>query len=205
MGKLDVTRRSLLKAGAFGGLGAIGLSLAGTPWSKALAASGSVTLADIGVGDPAGDWSRYTNKTDWDVNLVAVGNAPATIINVLLGGGGTSTYDALHIVGGVQEPLAQLGLVLPVDPSRMPNWGANEYISQYFVEDAPGWPAYRPRGAGLRDPDHPAGRIDLLPAGRDRRRGLGRFLRRPLRPAIPGYGALEDNYTTAGRTRRLST
>ena len=150
MGKLDLTRRSLLKAGGLGGLGAIGLSLAGTPWSKALAASGSVTLADIGVGDPAGDWSRYTDKSGWDVNLVAVGNAPATIINVLLGGGGTSTYDALHIVGGVQEPLAQLGLVLPVDPSRMPNWGANEYISQYFVDGRARLAAYRPRGAGLR-------------------------------------------------------
>ena len=198
MGKLDLTRRSLLKAGGMGGLGAIGLSLAGSPWSKALAASGSVTLADIGVGDPAGDWSRYSNKTDWDVNLVAVGNAPATIINVLLGGGGTSTYDALHIVGGVQEPLAQLGLILPVDPSRMPNWGANEYIAQYFENDGPGWPHIAHEGQVYGIPTILQGEsICYLP---DETGGVGSVdsFGALFDPQYAGYVALEDNYTTAG-------
>lgn len=112
---MNATRRGFVVGSALGG---VALALANSPWSRALAQSGgTVTLADIGVGDPAGDWSRYTSKTKWNVNLVAVGNAPSTIINVLLGGGGTKTYDALHIVGGVQQPLVELGLITPVDPS----------------------------------------------------------------------------------------
>ena len=51
-----LTRRDLMILGA-----ASGLSAAMTPLLAATArAAGTINFADIGVGDPDGDWSRYT-------------------------------------------------------------------------------------------------------------------------------------------------
>ncbi|MCG8360786.1 MAG: hypothetical protein MI920_34935, partial [Kiloniellales bacterium] len=93
----NLSRRRMLRA-TMAAVG--GLAMGATPWSRGQAASKSVNLADIGVGDP-GSWQRFNDKTGWDVNLVAIGNSPSAIINVMLGGGGVQTYDAIHIVGGV--------------------------------------------------------------------------------------------------------
>ena len=42
----------------------------------ARAAGGTINFADIGVGDPNGDWSKYTAASGYNVNLVSIGNAP---------------------------------------------------------------------------------------------------------------------------------
>ena len=54
--------------------------------ATARAAGGTVNFADIGVGDPGGDWSLFTEASGWNVNLVAIGNAPSAILNVLVAG-----------------------------------------------------------------------------------------------------------------------
>ena len=70
------TRRELIKAGL-----AAGIMTAAAPLlaQRAGAAGGTINFADIGVGDPDGDWSRFTKKTGYNVNLVAIGNAPSAI------------------------------------------------------------------------------------------------------------------------------
>src|SRR6516162_2797946 len=65
---------------------------------RAAAAGGTLNFADVGVGDPGGDWSKFTGASGWGVNLVAIGNAPSAILTVLVAGGGTSTYDIINIV-----------------------------------------------------------------------------------------------------------
>ena len=129
MNRLNTLSRRRMLQGTMAAVG--GLAIGATPWSRGQAASKTVNLADIGVGDP-GSWQRFNDKTGWDVNLVAIGNAPSAIINVMLGGGGVQTYDAIHIVGGVQKPLSELGLIVPIEPERMPNWAKNEYIQKYI-------------------------------------------------------------------------
>ena len=61
-----VGRRRFLKHAALGGAG---LALAGglsARWSRAAGApKGTVTLADIGVGDPGGDWWRRERLGPW--------------------------------------------------------------------------------------------------------------------------------------------
>jgi hypothetical protein len=47
------------------------------------------------AGDPNGDWSRFTKVSGWTVHLLAIGNAPSAILNVLIPGGGTISYDVL--------------------------------------------------------------------------------------------------------------
>lgn len=187
------TRRRFLEAGA---LGAGGLALAASPWFTALAqAKGTLTLADIGVGDP-GTWKPFSDQSGWNVNLVAIGNAPSAIINVMLGGGGVRTYDAIHIVGGMQKPLAENGLIIPIDPARMPNWEKNEYIKKYLNPGSAGWDyiAYKDKIYGIPTilqgesicylPDFTKEKIDSFGALFD--------------PKWRGYVAMEDNYTTAG-------
>src|SRR5436309_3383134 len=106
-----VSRREFLGRVAAGGAG---LAVAGglaRPGAPAWAAKGSVTLADVGVGDPGGDWSKFSGPTGWDVKLVAMGNAPSGVLNVLIAGGGTQIYDIVNIVGGMQKPLVELRAV----------------------------------------------------------------------------------------------
>src|SRR6185436_583222 len=81
----------------------------------AFAAGQTVTLADIGVGDPNGDWSGYTNATGNKVNVVSIGNGPSAVLNQLIAGGGRQTYDIINIVGGMQKPLVENKLILPLD------------------------------------------------------------------------------------------
>src|SRR5205807_1913874 len=83
--------------------------------APAWAAKGTVTFADVGVGDPCGDWSKFSGPTGWDVKLVAIGNAPSTVLNVLIAGGGAQIYDIVNIVGGMQKPLVENNLIEAID------------------------------------------------------------------------------------------
>ncbi len=187
-----MTRRRLLQStmAAVGGL-AVGV----TPWSRGLAASKTVNLADIGVGDP-GSWQRFNDKTGWGVNLVAIGNAPSAIINVMLGGGGVQTYDAIHIVGGVQKPLSELGLIVPIETERMPNWGKNEFIQKYLQPGAGGHHAIGYEGKIYGVPTIIQGesicyRPDLT---KEEINSFGAL----FDPKWRGNVALDDNYNAAG-------
>ena len=133
MTRTGSSRRDFLKYTAAMGLAAGG-ALGGRLPAALAAAGGTVTLADIGVGDPDGDWSRFTKPTGWNVNLVAIGNAPSTVLNVLVAGGGAKIYDIANIVGGMQKPLVENDLIEPIDTSKMPNWGKDTYVSQFLAD-----------------------------------------------------------------------
>lgn len=191
-------RRAFLGATAL--FGSAGLA-AGLFGRMAQAQSGlTVTLADIGVGDPGGDWSRFTAETGNNVNLVAMGNAPSAVVNQLLAGGGQSTFDLINIVGGMQKPLAEAGLISEIDTSKLPNWEKNTYISQYLAAGTPGFdfigydgklygvPTVLQADAFAYLPDK-TGELDSYGALFD--------------PKFRGFVSLEDNYTTAGQKTAL--
>jgi putative spermidine/putrescine transport system substrate-binding protein len=189
-----IGRRDLLKLGA-----AAAVTAGGWPGRAAAAAKGTVNMADIGVGDP-GDWSKFTQATGWAVNLVAIGNAPSTVLNVLIAGGGTRTYDLANIVGGMQKPLVENDLIEPIDTGRIPNWQKNSYISQFLSPGKPGFNfvGYKGKVYGVPTvlqgdsfaylPDV-TGRLDSYAALFD--------------PKWRGYVALEDNFTTTGQKTAL--
>jgi len=186
------SRRGMMKSMlALGG----GMALSASPWAKALAQDKTLNLADIGVGDP-GSWKFFTDQAGYDVNLVAIGNAPSAVINVMLGGGGLQTFDGIHIVGGMQKPLADLNLIQPVDVSLLPNWGKNKYISEYIKPGTPGhdYFYYNDKLYGIPTafqgesicylPDSTKEKVDSFGALFD--------------PKYRGYVALDDNYATTG-------
>ena len=105
----------------------------------ARAAGGTVNFADIGVGDPGGDWSLFTEASGWNVNLVAIGNAPSAILNVLVAGGGTASYDVINIVGGMQKPLVDNDLIEPLDTARLPAWSRDRNIAEFLAKGTPGF------------------------------------------------------------------
>jgi putative spermidine/putrescine transport system substrate-binding protein len=187
-------RRNLLASVAAVGAG---LALGGRP---AGAAGGTLNFADIGVGDPGGDWSGFTKPTGWNVNLVALGNAPSAILNVMVAGGGTTTYDIINIVGGMQPPLVSNHLIDPIDPAQMPNGAKDGYISEYLAEGKPGFQfiGYQGRlygvptvlqGDSFAYLPEKTGPLDSYAALFD--------------PKWQGYVSLEDNYTTAGQKTAL--
>lgn len=185
---------------AYGGAAAAGLASAGLPWRRA-AAAGTVYFGDIGVGDPGGDWSKYTAETGWDVNLVAFGNAPSAVLNILIAGGGTTIYDIMNIVGGMQKPLVENDLIVPLDLSKIPNWERNTYIRDYLGAGTPGFnfighndtiygvPSVLQGDTFAYLPEATGGPLDSYGALFD--------------PKFKGYVALEDNYTTAGQKTAL--
>ncbi|HEX7126395.1 MAG TPA: extracellular solute-binding protein [Thermodesulfobacteriota bacterium] len=199
MTRTGSSRRDFLKYTAATGLAAGG-ALSGRLPAALAAAGGTVTLADIGVGDPDGDWSRFTNATGWKVNLVAIGNAPSTVLNVLVAGGGARVYDIANIVGGMQKPLVENDLIEPIDTSRMPNWAKNSYIQQFLAQGKPGFEfiGYEGKVYGVPTvlqgdsfaylPDV-TGPLDSYAALFD--------------PKWKGYVALEDNFTTTGQKTAL--
>jgi len=193
-----VNRRDFLKATLYTGMA---LALSGAGLQKAWAAGkGTVNFADIGVGDPGGDWSRFTKQSDWDVNLVAIGNAPSAILNVLIAGGGLQTYDVINIVGGMQKPLVENDLIAPIDTDRMSNWAKDSYIHEYLAAGSPGFNfiGYQDKiygvptvlqGDSFAYLEDVTGPLDSYEALFD--------------PKWKGYVALEDNYTTAGQKTAL--
>jgi putative spermidine/putrescine transport system substrate-binding protein len=192
-----LSRRQVLLGGT-----ALGAALAGRRWlaPPALAAGRTLTIADVGVGDPGGDWSRFEEPTGNQVNLVSIGNAPSAVINQLLAGGGLSTFDAINIVGGMQKPLVDNDLILELDPGRLPNWTGNTYIEQYL---APGTPGFEFIGYGNRIYGVPTvlqgDTFAYLP---DETGDLDSYAAL-FDPRFKGFVALEDNYTTAGQKTAL--
>lgn len=165
----------------------------------ARAQSLKVNFADIGVGDP-GDWSKFTASSGAGVNLVAIGNAPSAVVNVLLAGGGKSTYDIINIVGGMQKPLVENNLIDPIDVSRLSNWNKNSYIKEYFAAGKPGFNfiGYKDKVYGV--PTVLQGdSFAYLPEATGPLDSYGAL----FDPKFKGYVALEDNYTTAGQKTAL--
>jgi putative spermidine/putrescine transport system substrate-binding protein len=173
--------------------------LAGGLPQLAHAQSLKVNFADIGVGDP-GDWSKFTAASGAGVNLVSIGNAPSAVVNVLLAGGGKSTYDIINIVGGMQKPLVDNKLIDPIDVSRLPNWNKNSYIKEFFAQGKPGFNfiGYKNQVYGV--PTVLQGdSFAYLPEATGPLDSYGAL----FDPKFKGYVALEDNYTTAGQKTAL--
>jgi len=188
-------RRSFIAAG-----GATGTALLGSAWPQwARAQALKLNFADIGVGDP-GDWSKFTAASGAGVNLVAIGNAPSAIVNVLLAGGGKSTYDVINIVGGMQKPLVENGLIDEIDTSRMPNWAKNGYLKDFFAPGQPGFNFIGEKGKIYGVPSVLQGdSFAYLPEATGPLDSYGAL----FDPKFKGYVALEDNYTTAGQKTAL--
>jgi putative spermidine/putrescine transport system substrate-binding protein len=193
-----LTRRDLIEAAGALGLGGAACAAGLVPAPARAAAR--LTLADIGVGDPGGDWSRFESATGSSVNLVSLGNGPSAILSQLVAGGGRSAYDLINIVGGMQKPLVENDLILEVDTSRLKNWTKNTYISKYMSEPKPGFnfigydgkiwgvPTVLQGDSFAYLPDK-TGELDSYAAMFD--------------PKFKGFVALEDNYTTAGQKTAL--
>ena len=190
-----LTRRDSLRIVLAGGVAAA-LPFA----ARRASAAGTVNFADIGVGDPGGDWSGYTKSSGYGVNLVSIGNAPSAILNVLVAGGGTGTYDIINIVGGMQKPLVDNGLIEELDTAKIPNWAADKNISEFLAPGSPGFNfiGYQDKiygcptvlqGDSFAYLPEKTGPLDSYAALFD--------------PKFKGYVALEDNYTTAGQKTAL--
>lgn len=190
-------RRSFLSSAAL--LGGTAM-ISGFPAGMARAQSGlTVTLADIGVGDP-GDWSQFTAETGHQVAVVAIGNAPSAVVNQLLAGGGMSTFDVINIVGGMQRPLAEADLIVELDLSKLPNWEKNTYISQYLAPGTPGFEFIGHDGKLYGVPTVlQADSFAYLPDQTGELDSYGAL----FDPRFRGLVALEDNYTTTGQKTAL--
>ena len=191
-----LSRRELLASAVMTGVAA-GIGPAG---KQAHAAGGTINFADIGVGDPDGDWSRFRQPTGWNVNLVAIGNAPSAILNVLIAGGGVASYDIINIVGGMQKPLVDNGLIQAMDTGRIPNWREDHNIHEFLGKGTPGFNfiGYEQKIYGC--PTVLQGNsFAYLPE----KTGPLQSYAALFDPKFKGYVALEDNYTTAGQKTAL--
>ena len=190
-----LNRREALKLAAAGSVFSTFSSLSATrAW-----ASSALTLADIGVGD-TGNWSPFTDATGHSVNVVSMGNAPAAVVNQLLAGGGRTSFNIVNIVGGMQEPLVENALIRELDTSRMPNWGSNEYISEYLSEGTPGFDFIGYDGRVYGVPTVLQGdAFAYLPEETGELDSFGAL----FDPRFRGFVSLEDNYTTAGQKTAL--
>ena len=181
-------------------LGLTGLLASGVLHVPQSRAAGTINFADIGVGDPGGDWSKFTAATGYGVNLVSMGNAPSAVLNVLLAGGGQSTYDIINIVGGMQKPLVENDLVVPIDTSRIPNWSKDTYIEEFLGKGKPGF-----QFIGLNDKIYGVPTVlqgDSFAYLPEKTGPLDSYAAL-FDPKWKGYVALEDNYTTAGQKTGL--
>ena len=195
---MKLERRDFLKAST---AGLAALTAGAWPWMRsAHAAEGTVNFADVGVSDPGGDWSKFTEATGWDVNLVAFGNAPSQVLNTLIAGGGTGVYDLIGIVGGMQKPLVENDLVVPIDTSRLSNWAGHSNIKRYMLDDPAGFnfvswedrlymvPTFI-QGDSIGYLPEFTGHVDSYSALFD--------------PRWRGFTAVEDNFTTTGQKTAL--
>lgn len=192
----SISRRDFLATAAATAAGGI-IGVGGA--RPVYAAGRTLTLADIGVGDP-GDWSKFTRPSGDKVNVVSIGNGPSAVVNQLLAGGGLKTFDVINIVGGMQKPLVQNKLIRELDTKRLKNWASDSYIQQYLAKGTPGFDfiGYQDTVYGVPTvlqgdsfaylPDK-TGDLDSYGALFD--------------PKFRGYVALEDNYTTAGQKTAL--
>lgn len=190
-----MNRRAILKAACAGSA----LLAAGNWPSIASAAGRTLTLADVGVGDP-GDWSKFTEATGNGVNVVSIGNGPSTVVNQLLAGGGLSTFDIINIVGGMQKPLVDNDLILPIETGRLPNWKKDTYIESYLAKGTPGFDFIGYEGTVYGVPTVLQGdSFAYLP---DETGELDSYAAL-FDPKFRGFVSLEDNYTTAGQKTAL--
>jgi spermidine/putrescine-binding protein len=164
------------------------------------AGKGTINFGDVGVSDPGGDWSKFVNATGWNVNLVAIGNAPSQVLNVLIAGGGRKTYDLMGIVGGMQKPLVENDLVLPIDTSRLTNWNKHTNIKKYVLDDPNGFKFVGWNGEVYMMPTFIQGdSIGYLPEFTGHVDSYGAL----FDPKFKGYTAIEDNFTTTGQKTAL--
>ena len=164
------------------------------------AGAGTINFADIGVGDPGGDWSRYTKASGWNVNLVAIGNAPSAILNTLVAGGGTASYDVINIVGGHAEAARRQQSNRTVDTGALPDWAKDKNIGEFLAKGKPGFNfiGYQDKVYGV--PTVLQGdSFAYLPE----KTGALNSYSALFDPKWKGYVALEDNYTTAGQKTAL--
>ena len=190
-----ISRRDALKiALATGGMAAV------PGFASRAQAAGTVNFADIGVGDPGGDWSRYTKSSGYGVNLVSIGNAPSAILNVLVAGGGTGTYDIINIVGGMQKPLVDNNLIEELDTSKMPNWAKDKNIAEFLAPGSPGFNFIGYNGKVYGCPTVLQG--DSFAYLAEKTGPLDSYAAL-FDPKFKGYVALEDNYTTAAAKTAL--
>src|SRR6516164_2388160 len=191
-----LTRRDVMALGAASGLSAAMMPL----FAAAARAGGTINFADIGVGDPDGDWSRYTKSSGYGVNLVAIGNGPSAILNTLVAGGGTQSYDIINIVGGMQKPLVDNNLIEVLDTAQLPGWAKDKNIGEFLGKGKPGFSfiGYQDKvygcptvlqGDSFAYLPEKTGPLDSYAALFD--------------PKWKGYVALEDNYTTAAAKTAL--
>ena len=166
----------------------------------ALAAGRTLTIADVGVGDPGGDWSQFEQPTGNQVNLVSIGNAPSAVLNQLIAGGGQSTFDIINIVGGMQKPLVENDLILELDTGRLPNWQGTPTSSSTSrrARRASSSSATRSKIYGV--PTVLQGdSFAYLPEKTGELNSYAAL----FDPKFKGFVALEDNYTTAGQKTAL--
>jgi spermidine/putrescine-binding protein len=198
--RAGVNRREFMTRAAAAGVALAGGTALGGRFTPAWAAKGSLTLADIGVGDPGGDWSRFSGPTGWDVKLVAMGNAPSAVLNVLIAGGGSQVYDAVNIVGGMQKPLVDSNLIEPLDTARMPNWAKDAYIREFLAPGKPGFEFIGYKGKVYGVPTVLQGdSFAYLPE----KTGTLDSYAALFDPKWKGFVALEDNFTTTGQKTAL--
>jgi putative spermidine/putrescine transport system substrate-binding protein len=177
-----------------------GILASGSGRSSPAFAGGTINFADIGVGDPGGDWSRYSKASGYNVNLVSIGNAPSAILNVLIAGGGTGTYDIINIVGGMQKPLVENKLIEELDTAKIPNWAKDKNIGDFLAPGSPGF-----KFIGYNDKIYGCPTVlqgdsfAYLPEKTGPLDSYGAL----FDPKFKGYVALEDNYTTAGAKTAL--
>lgn len=189
------------RRGFLGATGAVGASLLVSGFANRAFAQSSttITMADIGVGDP-GDWSRFTETTGNNVELVAIGNSPSAVVNQLVAGGGRTALDIINIVGGMQRPLAEADLIQEIDTSRLEHWERNSYISNYLAPGSPGFDFIGYKGKTFGVPTVlQADSFAYLPDETGELDSLGAL----FDPKFRGYVSLEDNYTTAGQKTAL--
>jgi spermidine/putrescine-binding protein len=195
---MNLTRRELLKVS----VAATAAVSSGLPFGRGAraAATGTLNFADVGVSDPDGDWSKFTKASGFEVNLVAIGNAPSQVLNVLIAGGGREVYDLMGIVGGMQKPLVENDLVVPIDTGRLKNWARQTNIQKYMIEDPSGFkfvgwedkvymmPMFI-QGDSIGYLPEFTGPVDSYSALFD--------------PKFRGFTAVEDNFTTTGQKTAL--
>jgi spermidine/putrescine-binding protein len=129
-----------------------------------------------------------------------MGNAPSAVLNVLVAGGGQGTYDIINIVGGMQKPLVENDLVVPIDTSRIPNWSKNTYIDEFLAKGKPGF-----QFIGFNDKIYGVPTVlqgDSFAYLPEKTGPLDSYAAL-FDSKWKGYVALEDNYTTAGQKTGL--
>lgn len=202
--RYNSTRRSYLKgsitAAALAGLGGcVGgggddqndNSTTGTQQQNQ-GSAGEISYGGIATVN-AGDWSNFTNQSNWGVEFTSIGNSPGDLLSTLIAGGGRQLYDLIAPVGGIQSPLAQEDLIQPVKTDKLDNW--DQQYDYWDSEQGRKFISYNDQIYGVPIvwqgdsiaylPDETGREITSYGALFD--------------DEFKGQTAIEDNYTTAGQ------